>query len=204
MDKQNAKRAAAMAAATAVGSTGGTIGADAIINNNNVLNETEQSAEGNSAHTSSSNHGHSSSHVSPSTEPHVEVVSTSENLGQQNPEPTDPNIINEPVVEPVEPVTPVEPIVTVVPVDPIDPIEPIDPTPEPMYGGPDDPEPIIIPDPLMYGGPDDPLYIDPEGDVLMGVPAMDEEEIPTGEDTIIDDPSADYIPTDSGDVDYMA
>ena len=201
MDKQNAKRAAAMAAATAVGSTGGTIGADAVINNNNVLNETEQSVEGNSAHTSSSNHGHSSSHVSPSTEPHVEVVTTHENQEEQISEPTPGP---EPVVEPVEPVTPVEPI-TVDPVDPIDPIEPIEPEPV-MYGGPCDPTigPIMMdPEPDMYGGPIDPLY-DPENDVLMGDCVYDDEEIPTGEDTIIEDPSADYNPSDSGDVDYMA
>ena len=75
-----------------------------------------------------------------------------------------------------------------------------------MYGGPYDPtiDPIIIdPEPDMYGGPIDPLY-DPEDDVLMGMPAIDEDEIPTGEDTIIEDPSADYNPSDSGDVDYMA
>lgn len=79
--------------------------------------------------------------------------------------------------------------------------------PEPvMYGGPYDPtiDPIIIdPEPDMYGGPIDPLY-DPENDVLMGDCVYDDEEIPTGEDTIIEDPSADYNPSDSGDVDYMA
>ena len=206
MDKQNAKRAAAMTAAAAVGSTGGTIGADAVINNNNdIQNETEPSVEENSTHTSSSNHGHSSSHVLSSEGPHVEVVTTPENPDVQITEPANPEIINEPIVEPVKPVTPVEPIITVDPVDPIDPIEPIEPELV-MYGGPYGPtiDPIIIdPEPDMYGGPIDPLY-DPENDVLMGDCVYDDEEIPTGEDTIIEDPSADYNPSDSGDVDYMA
>lgn len=207
MDKQNAKRAAAMAAAAAVGSTGGTIGADAIINNtNDAQNETEQLVEDNSAHTSSSNHGDSSSHVSTSSEAHVEVVSAPDVQEQQVTEPTNPDIINDLVIETVDPVTPEEPIVIVDPVNPIDPTEP-EVIVECMYAGPDDPifnpVAIIIPEPDMYGGPIDPLY-DPENDVLMGDCVYDEEEIPTGENTIIEDPSADYIPTDSGDVDYMA
>ena len=209
MDKQNAKRAAAIAAAAAVGSTGGTIGADAVINNNNdVRNKTEPSVEENSTHTSSSNHGHSSSHVPSSTEPHVEVVTTPENPDVQITEPANPEIINEPNVEPVEPVTPVKPITPVDPVDPVDPIDPVEPI-EPivcMYAGPYDPtiDPILIySEPDMYGGPIDPLYVS-EDDEVMGMPALDDEEIPSGEETIIEDLSADYNPTDSGDVDYMA
>ena len=178
MDKQNAKRAAAIAAAAAVGSTGGTIGADAVLNNNNdVQNETE---------------------------PHVEVVTTPENQESQITEPANPEIINEPIVEPVDPVTPVKPITPVDPVDPIEPVEPIEPI-ECMYAGPYDPiiDPILIdPEPDMYGGPVDPIYV-PEEDEVMGVPALDDEDIPTGEETIIEDLSADYNPTDSGDVDYM-
>lgn len=205
MDKQNAKRAAAIAAAAAVGSTGGTLGADAVINNNNgVQNETEPSVDENSTHTSSSNHGHSSSHVPSSTEPHVEVVTAPENPDVQITEPANPEIINEPIVEPVEPVTPVEPIITVDPVDPIDPIEPIEPI-ECMYAGPYDPtiDPVIIdPDSDMYGGPIDPLYV-PEDDEVMGMPALDDEEIPSGEETFIEDLSADNNPKESGDVDYI-
>lgn len=200
MDEQNAKRAAATAIAAAVGSAGGTIGADVVINNNkDDQNETDLSAADNSTHTTGSSHGHSNSDVPPSVEPHREVVSTPENQEQQITEPTNPEIINEPIVEPVEPVTPVEPIITV---DPIEPIEPIEPEPV-MYGGPYDPtiDPIIIDlEPDMYGGPIDPLY-NPEDDLFMGMPVIDKDDISTGEDTIIDDLSADDNPADYRDVD---
>ena len=156
MDKQNAKRAAAIAAAAAIGSTGGTLGADAVINNNNgVQNETEPSVDENSTHTPSSNHGHSSSHVSPSVDSRVEVVTTPEN--------PDVQIMCEPYDLTIGP---------------------------------------VIIDSNMYGGPIDPLYV-PEDDEVKGMPALDDEEIPTGEETIIEDQSADNNPKESGDVDYM-
>ena len=175
MDKQNAKRAAAIAAAAAIGSTGGTLGADAVINNNNgVQNETEPSVDENSTHTPSSNHGHSSSHVSPSVDSRVEVVTTPEN--------PDVQIMCEPYDLTIGP---------------------------------------VIIDSNMYGGPIDPLYVpeddegilcmedqltlfhDPEDDEVKGMPALDDEEIPTGEETIIEDQSADNNPKEFGDVDYM-
>lgn len=139
MNKQDNKRTAAVAAAAAIGSAGSAIGTDVAIHtlNSDTAQETDID-----------NRPENVVHIT-SQEPHVEVISTSDILNQQN-----DNHNNH-----VDPVTPVEPV------DPVNPNISL----EVMYGGPsglEDPIGDIEPD--MYGGPID--------DDLMGVPYIPEED----------------------------
>ena len=155
MDKEKAKRAAALSAAAAVGSVGGSFGSDVIIDKKTTNND------------------------SPVEEPVVEVVSednvqehissfgTNDNTEVVEQEtiivdPVEPEELDEPL-EPEIPIEPEEPVEPEVPVEPEKPIfidDPLDPIQDIvcMYGGPGMCDNMIYPDSDMYGGPNDDLY----------------------------------------------
>ena len=155
MDKQKAKRAAALSAAAAVGSVGGSFGSDVIIGKKTTNND------------------------SPVEEPVVEVVSednvqehissfgandNTEVVEQETiiVDPVEPQVLDEPLEpeDPLDPEVPIEPEEPVEPEEPIfidDPLHPIQDV-NVMYGGPGMCENIIYPEPDMYGGPIDDLY----------------------------------------------
>ncbi len=158
MDKEKAKRAAALSAAAAVGSVGGSFGADVIIDKKSTDND------------------------SPEEDFIVEVVNEDNVQDQLSPhalhdftEDIDQTIMVDPL-EPEDPLKPEELVELVEleePVEPEEPEEPVEPE-EPifiddplgpiqddvlMYGGPGMCDNMIYPEPDMYGGPNDELYV---------------------------------------------
>lgn len=169
MEKQDAKRTAAIAAAAAMGGAGSVLGAeyvnDSLVDGQTVSQpETEQTApatQEEETHTSTT--AESVKPAEPVAEPVEPLVDTIEPV----PDPIEPvSDPIEPVPDPIEPVPdPIEPVVdpiepVVDPIEPVvDPIEPYDPYCV-MYGGPVDPDPII------YTEPD--YLIDEETDIFGG------------------------------------
>ena len=146
MDKEKAKRAAALSAAAAVGSIGGSFGADVIIDKKSTDND------------------------SPEEDFIVEVVNEDNVQDQLSPhalqdftEDIDQTIMVDPL-EPEEPAEPVEPVEPEEPVESEEPIfidDPLGPIQDDvlMYGGPGMCDNMIYPEPVMYGGPNDDLYV---------------------------------------------
>ena len=146
MDKEKAKRAAALSAAAAVGSVGGSFGADVIIDKKSTDND------------------------SPEEDFIVEVVNEDNVQDQLSPhalqdftEDIDQTIMVDPL-EPEEPAEPVEPVEPEEPVESEEPIfidDPLGPIQDDvlMYGGPGMCDNMIYPEPVMYGGPNDDLYV---------------------------------------------
>lgn len=173
MDKEKAKRAAALSAAAAVGSIGGSFGADVIIDKKSTDND------------------------SPEEDFIVEVVNEDNVQDQLSPhalqdftEDIDQTIMVDPL-EPEEPLKPEElveleeqveqvelgepveleePLYLEEPLEPEEPVEPEEPIfiDDPlgpiqddvlMYGGPGMCDNMIYPEPVMYGGPNDDLYV---------------------------------------------
>ena len=167
MDKQKAKRAAALSAAAAVGSVGGSFGSDVIIGKKTTNND------------------------SPVEEPVVEVVSednVQEHISSfganDNTEvveqtiivdPVEPQVLDEPLEpeDPLDPEVPLDPEIPIEPEEPVEPEVPVEPE-EPifiddplgpiqddvlMYGGPGMCDNMIYPEPVMYGSPNDDLYV---------------------------------------------
>ena len=155
MDKEKAKRAAALSAAAAVGSIGGSFGADVIIDKKSTDND------------------------SPEEDFIVEVVNEDNVQDQLSPhalqdftEDIDQTIMVDPL-EPEEPLKPEELVELVELEEPVEPEEPVE-SEEPifiddplgpiqddvlMYGGPGMCDNMIYPEPVMYGGPNDDLYV---------------------------------------------
>ena len=155
MDKEKAKRAAALSAAAAVGSIGGSFGADVIIDKKSTDND------------------------SPEEDFIVEVVNEDNVQDQLSPhalqdftEDIDQTIMVDPL-EPEEPLKPEELVELVELEEPVEPEAPVEPE-EPifiddplgpiqddvlMYGGPGMCDNMIYPEPVMYGGPNDDLYV---------------------------------------------
>lgn len=128
MDKQKAKRAAALSAAAAVGSVGGSFGSDVIIDKKTTNND------------------------SPVEESVVEVVNednVQEHISSFGANDNTEVVEHEAII--VDPVEPEEIIFIDYPLGPIQ--EDVL-----MYGGPGMCENIIYPDSDMYGGPIDDLY----------------------------------------------
>lgn len=140
MDKEKAKRAAALSAAAAVGSIGGSFGADVIIDKKSTDND------------------------SPEEDFIVEVVNEDNVQDQLSPhalqdftEDIDQTIMVDPL-EPEEPLKPEEPVEPEEPIFIDDPLGPIQDDVL-MYGGPGMCDNMIYPEPVMYGGPNDDLYV---------------------------------------------
>lgn len=193
MNKQDAKRAATIAAATTVGSAGGTIGAGSIINNTSY--EESLADQNNSMDTEDNHTSLETPHIYHSSEEITQDGIVNGNDGHsQLDESSDSSDVNQTANVETEPVNPNPEII-------VDPIE--DNNFMVMYGGPVDPEPIVQIEPDMYGGPTDCIY-DPEDDVT-GI-ITDEEDVSFVGDTeqIPDDISNNTGLSELDDIDYMS
>ena len=165
MNKQDAKRAATLAAATTVGSASGIIGAGSIINNSsNEDGSINQNID--SMDIGNNNANQETSHIHNSSEETAQSgIGNVNNEHEQLDESSDGSGINQTSHVVTEPVNPDPEIFE-------DQIE--DNNVMVMYGGPIDPEPIVQIDPAMYGGPVDCIY-DPLDDVTESF--VDDEEM---------------------------
>lgn len=153
-NKQDAKRAATLAAATTVGSASGTIGAGSIINN--ASNEDSLADQNNNSMDTEDNHASlETPHIHHSSEEIAQsgIVNGNDEHSQLD-ESSDSSDVSQTANVVTEPVNPNPEII-------VDPIE--DNNFMVMYGGPIDPEPIVQIDSDMYGGPIDCIY-GPEDD----------------------------------------
>lgn len=148
-NKQDAKRAATLAAATTVGSASGTIGAGSIINN--ASNEDSLADQNNNSMDTEDNHASlETPHIHHSSEEIAQsgIVNGNDEHSQFD-ESSDSSDVSQTANVVTEPVNPNPEII-------VDPIE--DNNFMVMYGGPIDPEPIVQIDSDMYGGPIDCIY----------------------------------------------
>ena len=185
MDKEKAKRAAALSAAAAVGSIGGSFGADVIIDKKSTDNDSPEEdfivevVNEDNVQDQLSPHAlqdftediDQTIMVDPlepeeplkpeelvELEEQVELVELGEPVELEEPLYLEEPLEPEEPAEPVEPVEPEEPVESEEPIFIDDPLGPIQDDVL-MYGGPGMCDNMIYPEPVMYGGPNDDLYV---------------------------------------------